>query len=166
MKTRIVHTKIWDDEWFQELSNEAQKLFIYLITCQDISICGAFELPDRKIVYHTKIAELQKAKEELSGKVFFHEGWVVIYNVDKYNSYKGEKNDKARERELFLVPEVVSKEYLRGMHTSIDTSIYTTLNHNHNLNHNLNPNRNNTKEQKKEVWVDGLHKKKLIEVDE
>lgn len=130
MKTRIIHTKIWDDEFFQSLSQETQLVFLYILTCQDINICGAFELADRKILYYTNISpeQLETAKSELLPKVIFKNGWVIVKNVDKYNRYVGEKNDTARKRELELVPE----EIRYCIDTSINTSIHTTLYHNHN----------------------------------
>lgn len=133
MKTRIVHTKIWDDTWFQSLPRASSRLFLYIITCPDINICGGFELPDRKIMFHTGLnaSELEQAKKDLSPKIIFYKDWVLVKNIDKFNSYKGSKNDVAREREIKFLPEKM-RQYIRGIDTSIDTSIDTTLNLNHN----------------------------------
>jgi len=141
MKTRIIHTKIWDDDWFQSLNPNSQRLLLYLLTCQDVNICGIFELSDRKIEFHTRLSDerLQEAKKGLAPKILFYNGWIYIKNVDKYNSYKGLRNDSARVNELLKVPTEVI-EYIRGIDTSMDTSIYTALNTNTNLNHNLNTN--------------------------
>lgn len=162
MKTRIVHTKIWDDNWFQDLSRATQFVFLYLITCESINICGAFEMPDRKIIYHTGVnsAELEKAKDELAGKVLFYDGWVLIENVDKYNSFNGPKNEVAREKEISYLPEKLQK-YIRGIDTSIDTSIYTTHNHNHNHNHNTN---HNQKREKKYSKISDLTEDHMQEI--
>jgi hypothetical protein len=91
-------------------------------------MCGMFELPDREIKFDCDVTqtELDKAKELLSkaGKVFFYHDWVKIPNVDRYNSYSGEKNEKARDKELALVPkELIDLGY--STDTSINTSIHT-----------------------------------------
>lgn len=137
MKTRIVHTKIWNDQWFQSLSRSSSLIFLYLITCPDITISGVFELPDRKIMFDTNTtsSEVEQAKKDLSEKIIFYEGWIYVKNVDKFNSYKGPKNETAREKELTYAPKKLIG-YIRGIDTSIDTSIDTTHNTNHNTNHN------------------------------
>ena len=130
MKTRIIHTKLWDDDWFQSLPRASSRVFLYLLTCPDINISGVFELPDRKIIFHTGItsSELEQAKKDLSKRVIFYKNWVYIKNVDKYNSYNGSKNEIARKKELSYAPEKII-EYVMGIDTSIDTSIDTTHNH-------------------------------------
>ena len=141
MQTRIIHTKIWDDEWFQTLGDDPQKLFIYLLTCQDVNQCGMFEITDRKLNYylHLEGDRLTKAKKGLEPKVIFHNSWVYIRNLNKFNKFSGDRNVSASLSELLKVPTSFI-EYIRSIDTSMDTSIYTTLNHNLNNNTNLNLN--------------------------
>ncbi len=119
MKTRIIYTRIWEDEWFCNLSNDGQKLFLYLITNQRINICGIYKVPDRIIYFDTKIrlGRLQKVKNELaeSGKVLFYEGWVYVKNAQRLGGYKGEKNEAAADRELGEVPKNIKKCFLMGI---------------------------------------------------
>lgn len=84
-------------------------------------------------MFHTGLnaSELEQAKKDLSPKIIFYKDWVLVKNIDKFNSYKGSKNDVAREREIKFLPEKM-RQYIRGIDTSIDTSIDTTLNLNHN----------------------------------
>ncbi len=102
------------------LDIRTKHLFLYLLTCEAINICGIFELPDSIIRADTGLTqpELDRSKGILhrSGKVFFKDGWIKVANVDRYNSYAGVLNEKAKERELSLVPSEV-------LNTSIDTSI-------------------------------------------
>ena len=116
MKTRIIHTKIWEDDWFTILSKEAKFLFLYLISNQRINLCGAYEITDRVIMFETgfKAAELQKAKKELVQKIIFYEGWVYVKNAKRHGGYKGEKNDLAIERELSVLPEKIKKCFIEG----------------------------------------------------
>ncbi len=106
MKTRIIYTKIWKDDWFLDLSDDAQRLFFFLLTCEDIGLSGIFEISDREITTRTRLAgeRLENAKQELSKKVLFHNGWCSIVNNSKYYSYKGEKNEKACVSELSRIP--------------------------------------------------------------
>lgn len=109
MKTRIVHTKIWTDQFFVELSRAGKLLFLYILTCPENNISGCFELPDRKMLFDTGLnnTELEQAKVELNTKVSFIHGWVVVHNSTKYQQYKGPKNEKARQKELELTPPLV-----------------------------------------------------------
>lgn len=109
MKARVVHTKIWDDNWFLSLSRSSRMLFIYLITNQSIGLSGIYELPDSKIIYQTGLnsVELEQGKIDLKDKVGFHNGWVKIHNVEKYQQFRGPKNEKAKENEIKLVPKEI-----------------------------------------------------------
>lgn len=109
MKARIVHTKIWDDNWFLSLSRSSRLLFLYLITNQSIGLSGVYELPDSKIIYQTGLnsTELEQGKIDLKEKVGFYNGWVKIHNVEKYQQFRGPKNEKAKENEIKLVPKAI-----------------------------------------------------------
>lgn len=116
MKTRIIHTKIWEDEWFTALSKEAKLLFLYLISNQRINLCGAYEITDRVIIFESglKKSELQKAKNELVEKVIFYEEWIYVKNATRHGGYKGEKNETANTRELSNLPENIRKCFIEG----------------------------------------------------
>ena len=128
MKTRIIHTKIWKDNWFQSLSRSSSLIFIYLLTCESNNICGTFELPDRNIMFDVKVnaQELEQAKKDLSGKILFYESWIHIRNTERYNNYiTNEKLQVAYKKEMALIPSKV-KESIKEYDTSIDTSMYTS----------------------------------------
>ena len=131
MKTRIIHTRIWQDGWFTSITRSSRLLFIYLLTCESNNICGIFEIPDRNILFDTGLnqSELDQAKKDLKEKVIFYEGWIKILNTEKYNNYvTNPKLEKAFNRELSVVPSKTI-EYMNKYDTSIDTSIYTINNH-------------------------------------
>ena len=124
MRTRIMHTRYWQDSFVLELSRESKLLFIYLLTNQYINICGIYELPDKVISMETGLTEtqLKQGKEDLVNKVVFSSGWVRVLNVEKYNSYRNSpKNEVAFTREMGCVPPSI-------LDTSIDTSIDTPIN--------------------------------------
>ncbi len=132
MKTRIIHTRFWQDSFVCELSHKEKLLFVYLFTNDRVNITGIYELPDKYIMADLNLTstELTNAKTKLqkAGKLFFKDGWIKIINADKYNSYTGEKLIKARENELSQTPKELI-EYRVGIDTSIDTSIDTPNNH-------------------------------------
>jgi len=124
MKTRIVHTKVWRDEWFVNLSQEAKFLWLYLITNDKINISGIYEITDREIKFDTGIEITESIKEELKPKALFFKNWVFIPNVDKYNKYRNAPtNQKAFETEMSNIPDDIIEHILSD--TSMYTSIYT-----------------------------------------
>jgi hypothetical protein len=109
MKTRIIQTRFWDDEFISDCSLYTQHLYIYLLTSQYINICGIFQLPVKKILYETKLTEKQFeiAEQELAqaDKVYFFKGWVFVKNAMKNNNYvKSSDNQTACDKELGRVP--------------------------------------------------------------
>lgn len=113
MKTRIVWTKIWEDSWFDGLSQDARLLFIYLLTNSTIGLSGCFELRDKTICYHTHLIpeQLLKAKRELDPKVKFEMNWVYIVNAQGYNGFLGVKTEVAVKRELALIPQDIKTAF-------------------------------------------------------
>ena len=135
MKTRIIHTRFWQDQYVSTLSKTEKLVFIYLLTNERVNICGIYELPNKYISsdldLSAKELALIKKKLQNDNRFYFFNGWIKIPKVEKYNSFLGEKNIIAKNREMLLVPsELIGDTY--PLDTSIDTSIDTTLNHNHN----------------------------------
>lgn len=122
MKTRIVHTKFWQDNFILSLSKDARYLYSYLLSCPHVNICGIFELPEQYLLLETGLTlkELQKAQEQLKPKVLFYNGWICVKNILKYNNYiKSADNKKAYNKELALIP-IKIKEFF-------DSSVYSTV---------------------------------------
>lgn len=109
MKTRIVHTKIWEDSWFRKLPEDGQKLFLYLLTCPSNNLSSVFELDDEVVEFHTglNLERIAKARTLLKEKVAYHANWWFIKNSKKYCNYSGSKNEVAFQRELSLVPKPI-----------------------------------------------------------
>ena len=131
MKTRVLHTKLWKDKWFVDLSKDAKFLWLYLLTNDKINISGVYELSDREILFDTSIdtSMLGVLKEQLKPKAVFFEGWVKILNVDRYNMYRNSPlNETAYIRELTYIPVPVKEHFQIFTDTSIHTSIYTPIN--------------------------------------
>lgn len=108
MKTRIIHTKIWRDGYFSELNRTEKLLFIYLITNPYIGLSGIYELPDKYIKIELGLSQKEldktKAKFEKDKKFKFYKSYVIVINVNRYQAFIGEKNERAKEKELELLP--------------------------------------------------------------
>lgn len=116
MKTRVVHTKIWKDQYFFSLNDKEARFFLYLLTNDCINMCGIYELNDEEIKLwcHLTDEELStiKSRFEKDNRFIFKNGWVIVINHQKYNTYgKGELQAKAYKRELDLIPKAI-KEYI------------------------------------------------------
>lgn len=133
MKTRIFQTRFYKDKEVLRLSLEAQHLFMYLLTCEHINICGVFELPDPYIMLESKLTQeqLDKGKSELQeiGKVIFEDSWVFIVNARKNNNYeKSEDNMKCLIKELSRVPKEIMGVFNKySPYDTIDTTVDTTV---------------------------------------
>lgn len=118
MKTRIVHTKIWEDDWFRKISKPAGWLFMYLITNPRINLSGMYQISQAALLFGTRFkdTELEKLKLELvrEGKVFFYRDWVYIKNAQKYGGYSGKLCDQGISKEMQDVPDEIKKCFLEG----------------------------------------------------
>lgn len=132
MKTRIVHTKVWQDDWFTNLSRSSKILFLYLLTNDQIGLSGKFELTDRRILFDTGLnnQELDQGKIDLKNKIAFFNGWVWIRNTDKYNKQytASSKNQVALDRENSFIPDSV-REYFDSLSIDYPSSMDSTINH-------------------------------------
>lgn len=108
MKTRILYTRFWHDNYISDLNPKEKLTFVYLITNEKVNICGIYELPDKYVKFDLGLrqTELDKIKQKFmeDGKFVFIDGWIKILNYETYNRFVGEKNEKAKENELALIP--------------------------------------------------------------
>ena len=136
MKTRIIWTKLWEDEWFDSISQEARWLFIYLLTNNTIGLSGCYELRDKTICYHTHITQeqLPLIKKELYPKVKFEGNWIYITNAQGYNGFTGSSNEVALSKEIALIPENIRNVLFKDKPYTPPTPSGQSINLNHNLN--------------------------------
>lgn len=130
MKTRIIHTKIYTDPYLLSLTSKERFLFIFLITNENIGMTPYYEISSQIISLcgglTFKELETIKKKFTTDKKFKFYKNWVFVANYDKYQSYKGEKNEKAYDKELNDIPEDVIKycidsvsiQYVSKKHTA------------------------------------------------
>ena len=91
MAYRSVHTKIWSDPWFTEISANAQHLFLYLLTNEHRRESGFYPLSLKTMSFETNrpTEQIKTLLEELSEKVRYdYENKVVwVVNAIKHLSY-------------------------------------------------------------------------------
>ena len=126
METRIVYTSFWVNSVQENLSLEAQLLYIYLITCPYIGICSVFRLPDQYILIDLRLnkKQLQSAKRELTRKkkAYFYEGWINLVKAEHFINYKKSPlNFKKYQRQVSYIP----KDVLTKLSYKVDSSIQT-----------------------------------------
>lgn len=143
MKTRLIYTKFWEDSYICSLSFKEKLAFLYLFTNSRVNLCGIYELPDKFIKvdldFSQEDIDKMKKKFEEDGKFYFYQGYVKILNIEKYNQFSGEKNEIAKNKELSMIPDRVSKYFDRvsiGYLQVEDTS--SILIRNQYINHNQN----------------------------
>lgn len=123
MKTRIIYTKFWTDNYISNLNHREKLAFIYFITNEKVNICGIYELTDKYIKMDLSLSqgELDKIKQKFTKdrKFIFINGWIKIINFELYNNFTGMLNEKAKEKELALIPEKI-KEYIRSIDKGIN----------------------------------------------
>jgi len=171
MKTRIIYTRFWHDNYISGLTIKEKLLFIYLTTNDQVNICGIYELPDRYIKFDLglKQFELDKIKQKFmeDSKFVFIDGWIKIVNHDIYNKFVGEKNEKAKEKELSLIP-IKIRDFIYPIE-GVSTNGDTLNNHNQYINKNINKKEGvvgGEKVKKKyndAVFLTDIEYKKLIE---
>jgi len=132
MKTRIIHTRFWEDSFVCDLSHKEKLTFLYLLTNARIGLTGIYELPDKFILLDLELTkeELEKAKKKLqeSDKIYFIGGYVAIKNAKKYNDYsKGNDNQvKAYYKEIGMLPDVVKSRLVDYGFELVSNSIPTS----------------------------------------
>lgn len=136
MKTRIIQTRFWDDEFVTEAYKLTKYVYLYLLTCPYINICGIFQLSEKKIMFETGITlkEFERAKSELKAahKVFFYKGWIFVINARKNNNYeRSEKNKIACTTEISRIPQTVKSFFDKVGDSTIHSSINTTIDSTH-----------------------------------
>lgn len=87
---RSINTRIWCDEWFEELTPSQKLLWLYLLTNQLTNMLGVYEISFKKISFETGLNSdtITKAFEgfERDGKAFYFNGFVVLINWLKNQS--------------------------------------------------------------------------------
>jgi hypothetical protein len=134
-KQRYINTRFWDDGYIATLDPLEKLLFIYFLTNPLTEICGAYEIPLRRVAFDTGIdADMVLkivARFADADKIIYRDGWVLVCNFLKHQS-SNPKIDKGVEIAVKRCPDWI-KDRL--------SIAYDSLSHlNPNSNSNTNPN--------------------------
>lgn len=158
MISRLLYTKIWKDSFFAGLDPLEKLLFIYYIANEKVNIIHLYESADRETMFDTGVTlqQLTRAKNKFQaeGKLHFFKDYVYIANASRYQTFSGEKNDKAKENLLRQIP----NEVLNWFYKLADTPMHTPINTLYNRNHNQNQNHNQREEEVEKKGIELLRK--------
>jgi hypothetical protein len=110
MRYQNIHSQIWTDEKFIELSSDAKMLFIYVMTSPHSNSIGIYVLPKPYISCDLAwdIKRLLKPFEELlnNGLIFYDERvkLICVKNHLKYNPIENENQSKAASKIINELP--------------------------------------------------------------
>lgn len=108
---RYIHTRIWKDNWFCDLEQDAKLLFIYLFSNERASVSGIYEIPLKYLVFESglerdRVIELLK-QFRADKKVYydFETGVVWVVNLRKYNETTSEKVQTRLSKDIASIPD-------------------------------------------------------------
>jgi len=121
MKTRIVYPQLWKDEKYALTKPETKVLFMYLITCDSLSLSRYHRISDRQIMFDTGLDfnQLTTGKKELTDLkwCFFYQEWVYHNHDCAYVDYEGrDRVIASKNKEMEAVPQEV-REYFNPLIT-------------------------------------------------
>lgn len=127
MQTRILHTEIWQDDFFVNLNSNEKLLFIYFLTNDSVNIIHLYRCNIQRITADTGIDRgiILKAQEkfEKNKKMFFKDGFVFLKNASRYEKYEGIKNEVAKLKLFSRLSKNILHWYNNVSDTPIDTPI-------------------------------------------
>jgi hypothetical protein len=126
---RTIDTRIWNDPWFADCSATEKLLFLYFVTSDRSTACGAYEIRIRDMAYETGLteAEVTAGLEKLHPKVMWWPSLRVILIPNFYRHQRHNSNDKftiaAAKALLAFPPDVV--DTLCAMYPELDQTVNT-----------------------------------------
>lgn len=161
MRTRIVHTQFWEDDYILNLSVRERLLFIFLLTNSRCGQTCYYEISPIIIKTSTGLSDKElyeiKCKFQNDKKFIFYQSWVYVVNAEKYQTYSGSKNELAYEKELRLIPQHIKDFFESGEYPMDSVSIdyayprHTTINHK-SINHKSETNKSENKKEETCSW--------------
>lgn len=106
---RQIHTSIWDDDWFCQLSSDDKVVFVWLFSNRRASVSGLYQFTEFICSRETgiPIENVKKAIKHLvdDQKIYVEGEWVWVKNLRKYNYYKNNNADKRIQKDLDKLPD-------------------------------------------------------------
>lgn len=106
---RQIHTSIWDDDWYCQLSSDDKVVFLWFFSNRRASVSGLYQFSEFICARETGLTMdvvKQSIKRLSDDKKIYVEGeWVWVKNLRKYNYYKNPKADKRIQTDLDKLPD-------------------------------------------------------------
>ena len=150
MKQTAIYKELWRDRDFVSLSPNERELFLYCLTCPNLSIIPAFLLTDREICFDTSLKpeDLPQLKQKLSSMdIYFIDDFCIVKNKFKPFTFKGDRLKKAKDNLISKIPEKVL-QIMESNKVSIEYQYSIDTSNNSNSNSNSNNSNNSKKEEK------------------
>lgn len=111
---RQIHTQIWKDEWFMDLSNDGKLLFIYLFSNENSNMAGIYKLPLRVAEFETGLSKdtIQELLNqfEIQERAVYRDGIVWVVHMRRYHSSESGTVLKNITASLEIIPECLIKK--------------------------------------------------------
>lgn len=114
-----IESKIWHDEKFKKLSDDAKILFLYFLTSPHSNILGAYVLPKEYIIADLKWSSKRLSKpfaELLKSELCFYENsteLLLVANHLKHNPIENPNQAKSAAKSLNDLPKSSIFQYLK-----------------------------------------------------
>lgn len=122
---RQIHTQIWKDEWYIELSPEEKLIFVYLFSNELASISGIYKIPVRVISNETgvRVEDVLLFLEnfERAGKIMYADGVLWVKNMSKFHANASPRTQKKVQADIDRIPDCAVKQAYIQCRCSIDT---------------------------------------------
>ncbi|MBR8535434.1 hypothetical protein KDU71_07665 [Carboxylicivirga sediminis] len=107
---RSINTRIWTDEWFEDLKPLEKLVWIYLLSNLNTNLIGIYEISVKRIAFDTGLdkneAQHISDKFHQEKKAFFYHGHVIIPNWIKNQSMNANMLKHARKLYNNLTPAI------------------------------------------------------------
>jgi len=122
MKTRVVQTRFWKDEYITQLSSEEKLIFLFLLTNETIGMTGIYQVYPQEIALWCGTTE-EKARKVLDKltsdkKIIYKDGWIRVMNHSRYQNYNSGNRKNSFKKEMSLIPQYIKEIDVDQMSTS------------------------------------------------
>ena len=112
---RQIHTTIWKDDWFIELSSQDKLLFIYLFSNDNSNLVGLYKISKRVIANETGIDQeyisQALARFEADKRIVFRDSIIWIVHMWRYHNNASPKVQARIKNDLELIPDLPIKHW-------------------------------------------------------
>src|SRR4030042_2776590 len=123
---RQIHTQIWKEDWFIELSAQDKLLFIYLFSNDNSNLVGLYKISIRVIAFETGLdpdyINQALARFESAQRVIYREGIIWIVHMWRYHNNASPKVQTRIKNDLEYIPDLPIKHWYQYYQ---DTGLYS-----------------------------------------